>query len=187
MTMTKPVQPLPSAGSAPLLEVTDLAVRYGDDVDALRGVSFSLERGESLAIVGESGSGKSTLALCLAGLVQPPEARGSVRVEGVELFGASEEELRAVRWAKVALALQGSPFNPVVTLGDQVAEPLRDRLGMGRGEANRRAGELAQEVLLDPDLLDRYPHQVSGGQRRRATIAMVLALNPPLVVLDEPT
>jgi peptide/nickel transport system ATP-binding protein len=187
MTMTKPMQPVPSAGSAPLLEVTDLGVRYGDDVDALRGVSFSLERGESLAIVGESGSGKSTLALCLVGLVQAPEARGSVRVEGVELLGASEDELRAVRWAKVALALQGSPFNPVMTIGDQVAEPLRDRLGMGRGEANKRAGELAQEVLLDPELLDRYPHEVSGGQRRRATLAMVMALNPPLVVLDEPT
>lgn len=171
----------------PLLEVTDLAVRFKGDVEALRGVSFSLERGESLAIVGESGSGKSTLALCLAGLVQPPEATGSVRVDGVELLGAGEEELRSVRWSTVALALQGSPFNPVATVGDQVAEPLRERMGMGGREARGRAAELAEAVLLDPILLDRYPHELSGGQRRRATLAMVLALDPALVVLDEPT
>ncbi len=179
------------AGEAPasgaLVEVSDLAVRFGDDVDALRGVSFTLDRGESLAVVGESGSGKSTLALCLSGLIQPPEARGSVRIDGKEMLGASAEVLRSTRWATVALALQGAPFNPVVRVGDQVAEPLRERLGMGAGEASRRAAELAQEVLLDPDLLERYPHQLSGGQRRRAMLAMVLALDPPLIVLDEPT
>jgi len=179
--------PPPRNGGGSLVEVTDLAVRFGRDVDALRGVTFSLDQGESLAIVGESGSGKSTLAQCLSGLVQPPEARGSVRLDGVELLGASEEALRSVRWSKVALALQGSPFNPVATVGDQVAEPLRDRLGMGRREAGARSAELAQEVLLDPALLDRYPHQLSGGQRRRAALAMVLALDPALVVLDEPT
>ena len=177
---------VPTVGQ-PLVEVTDLAVCFGGEVEALRGVSFSVERGQSLAIVGESGSGKSTLALCLAGLIQPPEARGSVRVEGVELLGASEEALRSVRWATVALALQGSPFNPVVTVGDQVAEPLRDRCGLGATEAAARAAELAREVLLDPAILSRYPHQLSGGERRRATIAMVLALDPALVVLDEPT
>jgi len=177
----------PLTAGEPLLQVTDLSVTFGGEVDALRGVSFSLRRGESLAIVGESGSGKSTLALCLSGLIQPPEARGSVRVEGVELMGASDQTLRSVRWATVALALQGSPFNPVVRVGDQVAEPLRDRLGMGASEAGRRAAELASEVLLDPALLERYPHEMSGGQRRRAALAMVLALDPALVVLDEPT
>ena len=126
------------AAEPPLLEVTDLEVCFDGEVEALRRVTFSLQRGESLAIVGESGSGKSTLAQCLVGLVQPPEARGSVRVQGEELLGASEEKLREVRWAKVALALQGSPFNPVVPLGDQVAEPLRDRLGLRGGEARRR-------------------------------------------------
>ncbi len=171
----------------PLLAVTDLEVCFGGEVRAVRGVTFSLERGESLAIVGESGSGKSTLAQCLAGLIQPPEASGSVRVNGIEMLGASEDQLRAARWATVALALQGSPFNPVITVGDQVAEPLRDRLGMGARQAAKRAAELAQEVMLDPALLDRYPHEMSGGQRRRAALAMVLALDPPLVVLDEPT
>ena len=170
-----------------LLEVDDLSVCFGGEVAALRGVSFALERGESLAVVGESGSGKSTLALCLAGLVQPPEARGSVRVAGSEVLGAAPEELRSLRWSTVALALQGAPFNPVAPVGAQVAEPLRDRRGLSRAAARRRAEELAGEVLLDPALLDRYPHELSGGERRRATLAMVLALDPDIVVLDEPT
>jgi peptide/nickel transport system ATP-binding protein len=177
----------PRSTGAPLLEVDDLAVTFGGEVEALRGVSFRLDEGESLAIVGESGSGKSTLAHCLAGLVQPPEARGHVRVRGADLLGAPEDELRALRWSTVALALQGSPFNPVATVGDQVAEPLHDRLRMDRHQARSRIETLAEEVLLDPALLDRYPHQISGGERRRAALAMALALDPPLVVLDEPT
>ena len=172
---------------SPVLEVNDLAVCFGGTVKALRGVSFSLEKGESLAVVGETGSGKSTLAMCLAGLVQPPEARGSVRVAGQELLGADRETLRKLRYSSVALALQGAPFNPVVSVGDQVAEPLREHRGLGRRPARARAAELAAEVLLDPALLDRFPHQLSGGERRRATLAMVLTLDPALVVLDEPT
>ena len=171
----------------PLLEVDDLSVCFDGEVTALRGVSFAVDAGESLAVVGESGSGKSTLALCLAGLHQPPVATGSVRLDGHELLGASPEQLRALRWSTVALSLQGAPFNPVATIGAQVAEPLRDRAGLRRGEARRRAEELAAEALLDPRLLDRYPHQLSGGERRRAALAMALALDPRLVVLDEPT
>lgn len=170
-----------------LLEVTDLHVSYGGGVDALRGVSFGLDRGESLAIVGESGAGKSTLALCLAGLVQPPDASGSVVLDGHELMGATAQTLRQLRWEQVALALQGAPFNPVVSVGTQVAEPLRERRGMSKAAARRRAGELAGAVALDPALLDRYPHQLSGGERRRAMLAMALVLDPDLVVLDEPT
>lgn len=170
-----------------LLEVDDLAVTYPGGIDAVRGVSFTLEEGESLAVVGESGSGKTTLAHCLAGAVEPPQSRGSVRLRGQELLGASPELLRAVRWSTVALALQGAPFNPVATVGAQVAEPLRDRRSMSAAAAARRAQELAGDVLLDPGLLERYPHELSGGQRRRAALAMVLALDPPLVVLDEPT
>ncbi|MDQ3382173.1 MAG: ABC transporter ATP-binding protein [Actinomycetota bacterium] len=170
-----------------VLEVSDLTVLFGGEVAALGGVSFELARGESLAVVGETGSGKSTLALCLAGLVQPPQARGSVRVAGQELLGADAKTLRTLRYRTVALALQGAPFNPVVSVLDQVAEPLREHRGLGRGPARARARELAEEVLLDPALLDRFPHQLSGGERRRATLAMVLTLDPALVVLDEPT
>jgi len=170
-----------------LIEVDDLRVRYGGQVDALRGVSFSLGRGESLAIVGESGSGKTTLALCLVGLLQPPEARGSVRVDGQELMGAAAEVLRELRWDRVALAPQGAPFNPVVRIGLQLAEPLRERRGMSRASARRHVAEIAREVLLDPALLDRFPHELSGGERRRALLAMALTLDPDVVVLDEPT
>ncbi|HWC87820.1 MAG TPA: ABC transporter ATP-binding protein [Solirubrobacteraceae bacterium] len=172
---------------APLLEITDLRVRFEDDVDALRGVNLSLDRGESLAIVGESGAGKSTLAQCTVGLVQPPQASGSVRLDGQELVGASDATLREVRWRKVAIGLQGAPFNPVATVGAQIAEPLHERAGMDRRAARARADALAREVLLDPLTLERFPHQLSGGQRRRAMIAMALALDPDLVVLDEPT
>jgi len=171
---------------APLLEVCDLRVTFGGDVAALRGISLSLDEGESLAVIGESGAGKSTLAHCLAGLVQAPQATGSVRLGGRELIGADPEALRTLRWSTVALALQGTPFNPVATVGAQIAEPLTEHAGMGRAAARRRAGELAEEVLVDPALVDRYPHQLSGGQRRRMMLAMVLALDPRLVILDEP-
>ena len=170
---------------APLLEVGDLRVTFGD-VAALRGVSLTLDAGQSLAVIGESGAGKSTLAHCLAGLVQPPEVTGSIRLGGQELVGADPEVLRSLRWATVAIALQGTPFNPVARLAAQIAEPLVERAGMSRGPARRRAEELAEEVLVDPALLDRYPHQLSGGQKRRMMLAMVLALDPRLVILDEP-
>ncbi|HTN23027.1 MAG TPA: ABC transporter ATP-binding protein [Solirubrobacteraceae bacterium] len=169
-----------------LLEVTDLRVRFGGEVDALRGVSLALERGESLAIIGESGAGKSTLARGLVGLLQPPEATGSVRIRGQELVGADAEALRALRWETVAIGLQGMPFNPVATIGAQVAEPLRERRGADRRAAWARARELAVEVQLDPALLERHPHELSGGERRRATLAMALILDPELLVLDEP-
>jgi len=171
----------------PLLGVTDLAVRFGGGVDALRGVSLRLERGDSLAIVGETGSGKSTLAHCLMGLIQAPQAAGSVRINGQELLGAEPEALRSLRGPTVALALQGTPFNPVTTVGEQVAEPLREHLGMDAAQARRRAAALAGELLLDPAVLERYPHQLSGGERRRAALATVVALDPELVILDEPT
>jgi peptide/nickel transport system ATP-binding protein len=170
----------------PLLEVGDLRVCFDDDVHALRGVSFALDEGETLAIVGESGAGKTTLAHALIGLVQPPQASGSVRLDGRELLGCDERTLRSLRWSIVAIALQGTPFNPVATVGSQVAEPLRAHAGMAAAAAHRRAVEVAEEVMLDPVLLERYPHELSGGERRRATLAMALTLDPRLLILDEP-
>jgi peptide/nickel transport system ATP-binding protein len=171
---------------APLLAVSDLRVRYEGGVDALRGVDLTLDPGERLAIIGESGAGKSTLAQSLVGLIQPPAASGSIRLDGQELVGAGEDLLRSLRWETVAIALQGAPFNPVVTVGAQIAEPLRRRAGLERRAAEARSAELAEEVLLDPRKLERYPHELSGGERRRAMIAMALALDPKLLILDEP-
>jgi peptide/nickel transport system ATP-binding protein len=169
-----------------LLEVHDLHVTFAGGVAALGGVSFSLERGESLAIVGESGAGKSTLAHCLVGLVQPPHAAGSVRLAGHELLGAPPEHLRSLRWSTAALVPQDAAFNPVVRVGDQIAEPLRERARMRGSALRRRVDELAEEAELPARLLSRYPHELSGGERRRALLAMALALDPELLVLDEP-
>src|SRR5579863_7379949 len=169
-----------------LLEASELRVSFDGGVRALRGVSFSLERGEALAVIGETGAGKSTLAHCIVGLLGPPQASGSVRLDGTELVGAPPDELRAIRWSRIAILLQAAPMHPVATVGAQVTEPMRVKAGMSEAEAFRRAQKLADEVRLDPGLLKRYPHQLAGGERRRASLAMVLALDPELVILDEP-
>lgn len=176
-----------SGRQGPLVAVSGLTVCFPGGVAALRDFSVELRAGERLAIVGETGAGKSTLALCLAGLIQPPVAQGSVKVDGQELLGATPDVLRAVRWARVAVAIQGAPLNPVATVGAQIGEPLRDRLGLSSAGARERVLGVAGEVLLDPDLLERFPHQLSGGQRRRALLGMALALDPAVLVLDEPT
>jgi len=170
-----------------LLDVRDLRVCFGGEVEAVRGVTFSIDQGESVAMVGESGSGKSTIARSIVGLVQHPEASGSVHVDGREVLGADSATLRELRWSVAALALQGTPFNPVVSIGTQIIEPLIDRGLAGRSAARVKARALAEEVALHPALLDRYPHELSGGERRRATLAMALVLDPKLVILDEPT
>ena len=138
-----------------LLEVSDLCASFENGVKALRGVSFSLGRGEAIAVLGETGAGKSTLAHCIVGLVRAPQASGSVRLDGIEILGAGDEQLRALRWSKVAIVLQGTPFNPVAAVGAQVTEPMRTKAAMSEAQARRRAQELAAEVRLDPMLLER--------------------------------
>lgn len=169
---------------SPLLEVTGLQVTLGEAL-ALRGIDLRLERGESLAVIGESGAGKSTLVRALAGLVGVPQASGSIRLDGTELLGAPDRVLRGLRAERIGVVLQGAPFTPVRTLSDQVVETLRER--RGRRAAADALVPLAERVGLDVEELRRYPHQVSGGQRRRAALAMALALEPDLLVLDEPT
>lgn len=170
-----------------LLEIRNLTVRYrAGGAAALDNVDLCLDTGQALSIVGETGAGKSTLAHSLVGLVQPPQSSGSIRIDGVELVGASTPVLRELQWSRVAIAIQGSPFNPVATVGAQIIEPALDRQA-GRSAAWRRAVEVAEELGLDPGLLDRHPHQLSGGERKRAAIAMAMVLEPELLVLDEPT
>ena len=180
-------------GSGPILEVTGLRVTYdagAKPIQALRGVTLCVGRGDAVGVVGESGSGKTTLALATLRLL-PAEAaiEGSVRLGGQELVGAPAEDVRRHRGRTAAYVIQapGRGFNPVRTIGSQIAEPMRLHLHLSKPEARDKTARLARLVELDADLLDRYAHELSGGERQRAMLAMALACDPPLLVLDEPT
>jgi len=180
--------------SSTLLEVHDLKIYYytlTGVVRAVDGVSFSLRDGEVLGIAGESGCGKSTLGYGLLGLIPPPGriADGSIVLDGVDLTKLKLAELRKVRWAKVSMVFQGAmnALNPVYTVGHQLAEPLVLHKGMDVREALEIATETLKKVGLTPDILRRYPHELSGGMKQRVMIAMALLLKPRLVIADEPT
>jgi len=147
-----------------------------------------VNRGECLGIVGESASGKSTLARALLGVAGDARVEGEVRLDGLNLASLDEQGWRAVRWRRMALAFQyGSSLNPVLSVGEQVAEPLRVHLGMGERLAMERAKGILSDVGLGSWAADRYPSQLSGGQRRLALVAVAGACNPDVLVLDEPT
>ena len=186
-----------AAASEALLSVADLRVGFateGGRVQAVDGVSFELAAGEVLAIVGESGSGKSVTAQAIMGLVPSRNAtvEGSIRLRGRELAGASEAELQEVRGAMVAMVFQDpmTSLNPVYRVGAQIVEAIQaHRPEVGRAEARERAIELLDSVgIPEPQRrVDRYPHEFSGGMRQRAMIAMALALEPQILIADEPT
>lgn len=178
-----------------LLEVRDLTVvlqTQRGPARAVRDVSFTLERGQTLGLVGESGCGKSITAMSLMGLL-PENAKvsGSIRFDGQELIGQSEAQMCALRGDRIGMVFQEpmTALNPVHSIGRQVAEPLRLHRGMSSAEARKEAVALLDRVGI-PDAarrIDAYPHQFSGGQRQRITIAMALACGPDLLIADEPT
>jgi len=180
-----------------LLSVSDLRVSFdtqGGVVRAVDGVSFDLAPGEVLAIVGESGSGKSVTAQTILGLTRSPNARieGSARLGEQELIAASDRELQAVRGARIGMVFQDpmTSFNPVYRVGAQIIEAIRAHEGgVGKREAHKRAIELLDSVGIPraAQRVDDYPHQFSGGMRQRAMIAMALALEPEVLIADEPT
>ena len=178
-----------------LLEVSGLEVvldtPYGP-ARAVRGVGFTLERGETLGIVGESGCGKTMTALALMGLL-PEGARvhGAIRFDGADLLAGSEDDWCRIRGNRFAMVFQEpmSSLNPLHTVARQVAESLVLHRGLGRGDARREARRLLDLVGIEDAgrRLDQYPHQLSGGQRQRVMIAMALANEPDLLIADEPT
>ena len=185
-----------------VLEVADLSVRFRTDggvVPAVNGISFTLDRGETLALVGESGSGKSVTSLAIMRLTPAPplcDVRGSVTLREADgtarnLLALPEPEMREVRGSRVAMIFQepATSLNPVLTLGEQIAEPMRYHRGMARAAAAREAERLLDLVGI-PDArrrLEGYPHQLSGGMRQRAMIAIALACEPAVLIADEPT
>ena len=180
-----------------LLEARDIAVAFsieGGTVEAVRGVDFHIDRGETLALVGESGSGKSVTARALMGLLGrkarlAPEAR--VTLDGQDLRVRDERKMREVRGRTIAMVFQEpmSSLNPMHTVGGQIVEAIQAHARVPTREARTRARELLAEVRLpNPEaLLDRYPHELSGGQRQRVMIAMALSNKPALLIADEPT
>jgi peptide/nickel transport system ATP-binding protein len=182
---------------APILSVRDLRVGFATEgglLQAVDGVSFDLRAGEVLAIVGESGSGKSVTAQTVIGLTGSKNSRieGSVRLHGEELVGAGDAVLRRLRGEQVAMVFQDpmTSFNPVYRLGAQIVEAIRaHRQDVSESDAHARAVELLESVGIPnaPRRVDDFPHQFSGGMRQRAMIAMALALEPEVLIADEPT
>ncbi|WP_037606497.1 ABC transporter ATP-binding protein [Streptacidiphilus rugosus] len=177
-----------------LLEVSDLHVSFrtvDGEVQAVRGVSFELDAGQTLGIVGESGSGKSVCTQTLLGLTTGAKVSGGARFAGQDLLTMGEQELRELRGAQMAAIFQDplSSLHPLYKVGWQIVEMIRAHEQVGKAVARRRAIDLLGMVgIPQPERrVDDYPHQFSGGMRQRALIAMALALNPKLVIADEPT
>jgi peptide/nickel transport system ATP-binding protein len=197
---TRPVASGPAAMQEPLLLVEDLRVAFGRgrrladrlagrpaaSVEAVRGVSLTIDRGETLALVGESGSGKTTTARAILRLV--PVSGGRVRFGGVDMLAASDAEVRRLR-ERVQIVFQDpySSLNPRISVGDAILEVLSvHRIGSDGADRRARVGSLLRDVGLGPEHTGRYPHELSGGQRQRVGIARALAVDPELLVLDEP-
>lgn len=176
----------------PVLSVRDLRVAFGT-VEILRGVNFDLDAGQTLGVVGESGCGKSITGFTVMGMLPAPGriTQGSIQLEGRELVGLAEREYRKVRGGEIALVMQ-DPFtslNPMMRVGDQIAEALRLHQDLDRRAAWARAVEMLSEVGVPApeSSAAKYPHQMSGGQRQRVVIAMAFACKPKVLIADEPT
>ena len=180
-----------------LLEVTDLATHFFTREGVVRvvdGISFSLERGETLGIVGESGCGKSVTALSIMGLIPKPPAKivsGSVVFDGTDLVSLPEKRLEDLRGREIAMIFQDpmTSLNPTLTIGVQITETIRRHYDVSKQDARKKAIELMEEVQIPraSERLNDYPHRFSGGMRQRVMIAIALSCDPKLLIADEPT
>jgi peptide/nickel transport system ATP-binding protein len=177
------------------MSVRDLRVEYATDgppVRAVDGVSFDIAPGEVFGLAGESGSGKSTIAHAMLRLLQPPAmiTGGAVEFKGRDVLSMSDVELKNFRWSEISMVMQSAmnALNPVMRVGDQIIDAIRAHdPNQSEKVARERAKELFVIVGIDPERVNAYPHELSGGMRQRAMIAMALALDPPLMIMDEPT
>jgi peptide/nickel transport system ATP-binding protein len=177
----------------PLLELIELRVVYltkRGPVKAVDGVSLNINVGEVVGLAGESGSGKSTIAHAILRILHPPAliTGGQAIFAGRDILEMDEMELEEFRWRNVAIVFQSAmnSLNPVLRVRDQLLDVMLHH-GLTKAEANHRAKHLFDLVGIDPQRLDAYPHQLSGGMRQRVVIAIALALNPPMLIMDEPT
>ncbi|MGY1725629.1 ABC transporter ATP-binding protein [Geodermatophilus sp. SYSU D01062] len=196
LDLTKPTAELAGQGT-PLLEVDDLHVEFrtrSGTVHAVNGVSYSLAAGETLAILGESGSGKSVSAQAIMGILETPPAvitGGGIWFQGKNMLEMSAEDQRKIRGPGISMIFQDalSSLNPVYSVGFQIGEMFRAHRGTSKKEARKRAIELMDRVRIPAAArrVDDYPHQFSGGMRQRVMIAMAIALDPRILIADEPT
>ena len=184
-----------ASASVPVLNVVDLSLRYltrGGEVKAVQDVNFELAQGEALGLVGESGCGKTSVANCLMRLL-PDNARlvaGQVFLDGQDILPLTEDEIREYRWQHIAMVFQAAmnSLDPVYKVGQQVVEAIEAHgVEPTLSLARERVARLFRMVGLDPALMERYPHEFSGGMRQRAVIAMALACDPRVIIADEPT
>jgi peptide/nickel transport system ATP-binding protein len=183
-----------AGATRPLLQVKDLCVDYLTErgpVRAVDRVTLEVARGEFLGVVGESGCGKSTLLFAIARLLSAPAeiSSGEIWFDGKDMVSMDEDELRHLRWSDYSVVMQSAmnALNPVMTIAEQLGDAIQAHIRMSDRQLRSRSQELLKVVGIDPVHLQSYPHQLSGGMRQRAMIAMALALTPDLVIMDEPT
>lgn len=179
----------------PILEIKDLVVQYVVDktaVEAVNGISLSLQEGDTLGLVGETGAGKTTTALSVMGLVPNPPGKiisGEILLAGEDLLKKTNKEMRKIRGKEIAMIFQDpmTSLNPVITVGDQIREVIELHEKISKAEAEKKAREMLELVGITGERYDEYPHQFSGGMKQRVIIAIALACQPKLLIADEPT